>query len=128
MSLTMGELAAGGILPDPFADGVAKIQLLRQVPGYGETMLRRYVDVIDPNALNAEILRLRQQQDLSSNPSARAWTAVVRSYQGNDAEAVRSWEATVDNAGARRSLRWSNARDLDQRRRIFGMQGMRGLG
>jgi len=126
VSLTMGELAAGGILPDPHADAVAKIMKLRQLPGYGETMLRRYWDVIPSSALTTEILRLRQAQDLAmlNNPAATAWTAVTRTYTDDDIAAIRLWQTSVANAGARRSLDRSNARDLDQRRRIFGMRGL----
>lgn len=130
--LTMGDLAAGGALPDLNAQAEAKIARLRQVPGYNEAMLRRWADVIPGHAYQAEIMRLRQLQDLAmlNSPAARDWTALVRSYEDNDATAVRRWETTFDNAGARRSLDWERARARDQARRIFGMRvgGMNGLG
>jgi hypothetical protein len=120
----MGELADGGILPDPHADALAKIRWLRRQPGYGETMLRRYWDVIPGPELTTEILRLRQAQDVAmgNDPRASAWTALTRAYVDDDMAAIRRWEAAVDNAGARRSLSFEQARERDQEVRIFGMR------
>lgn len=128
--LTLGELASVRQRVQDHRNGYLNLSSVQRMPGYNENLLRSYGENIRPADFRAEVARLRAWEDagLAFRPAARPWVELDRAYREDDIPAVRAWESTYNDATIRSYLNAVRRRDRDQRARLFGMNGISGVG